>query len=506
MKQFFAYIRVSTVKQGEKGVSLQEQKDAIASYAHRNGIEITQWFEEQETAAKHGRPIFTQMLRLLRKGKAAGVIIHKIDRSARNLRDWVEVQELKEHGIEVHFAHESVDLNTRGGSLSADIQAVVAADFIRALRDEVKKGLYGRLKQGIYPLPAPVGYLDKGKAKVKEIDPVMAPLVKQMFGLYSSGSYGITGLRDEMHRRGLRNRKGGKFSRNGISVILNNPFYIGLMRIRKTGQLFQGNHEPLIAKALFDRVQRVLRGKCNDRVLQHSFMFRRMIRCAECKYSLSGELQKGHVYYRCHIPMCPATGIREERVTGSLEQELRNLQLNEKELTYARQWLMKNQAESEAIRIAELKSCKLRLDQIKARRQRLADALLDGDFDRQMFEERKSSLLLEQKEIEEKLRMLEENRRRPIKQLQEFFELLETLSDRHRMADPVEKRDLFQSITSNLTFVRKNVDVVLKIPFNTIAKRPKVNSGAPQRDALRTWDGILKQLLEHFTNEIASTD
>src|SRR2546425_6153261 len=125
MKQFFAYIRVSTVKQGEKGVSLQEQKDAIASYARRNGIEIDQWFEEQETAAKHGRPVFTHMLRLLRNGKAAGVIIHKIDRSARNLRDWVEVQELKEQGIEVHFAHESVDLNTRSGSLSADIQAVV---------------------------------------------------------------------------------------------------------------------------------------------------------------------------------------------------------------------------------------------------------------------------------------------------------------------------------------------------------------------------------------------
>jgi len=453
MKQFFAYIRVSTVKQGEKGVSLQEQKDAIASYAHRNGSEITQWFEEQETAAKHGRPVFTQMLHLLRIGKAAGVIIHKIDRSARNLRDWVEVQELKDQGIEVHFAHESVDLNTRGGSLSADIQAVVAADFIRALRDEVKKGLYGRLKQGIYPLPAPVGYLDKGKAKVKEIDPIMAPLVKQMFELYSSGSYGITDLRDEMHRRGLRNRKGGKFSRNGISVILNNPFYIGLMRIKKTAQLFQGNHEPLISKALFDRVQRVLRGKCNDRVLQHSFIFRRMIRCGGCKYSLSGELQKGHVYYRCHIPVCPATGIREESVTGALGQELRRLQLNEKELTHARQWLMKNEAESEVIRIAELKSCKLRLDQIKARRQRLADALLDGDFDRQMFEERKSSLLLEQKEIEEKLRMLEENHRRPLRQLQEFFELLETLSDRYKMADPQEKRDLFQSITSNLRLV-----------------------------------------------------
>jgi DNA invertase Pin-like site-specific DNA recombinase len=501
MKQFFAYIRVSTVRQGEKGVSLQEQKDAIESYAHRNGIEICQWFEERETAAKHGRPVFTQMLRLLRKGKAPGVIIHKIDRSARNLRDWVEVQELKEQGIEVHFAHESVDLNTRGGSLAADIQAVVAADFIRALRDEVKKGIYGRLKQGFYPLPAPVGYVDKGMAKAKEIDPTAAMLVKQMFELYSSGRYGITDLREEMHRRGLRNRRGGKFSRDGISGILNNPFYVGVMRIKKTGDVFQGNHEPLVTKALFDRVQRALRGKCNDRVLHHSFIFRRMIRCGECAYSLSGELKKGHIYYRCHIPTCPTTGIREEAVTATLEKELDRLQLNDKELTFARQWVARNEAESEAIRLAELKGCQLRLDQLKARRQRLADALLDGDFDRQMFEERKSSLLFEQKEIEEKLAALEEKHRRPMKQLQEFFELLGTLSDQYKIASSEEKRDLFQSITSNLTVSQKNVYVELKIPFKTIAKRSKVDCGGPQRDGLRTWDGLLRQLLQHFISE-----
>ena len=56
----------------------------------------------------------------------------------------------------------SLDLNTRGGRLSADIQAVVAADFIRNLREETKKGFYGRLKQGLYPICAPIGYLDRG--------------------------------------------------------------------------------------------------------------------------------------------------------------------------------------------------------------------------------------------------------------------------------------------------------------------------------------------------------
>src|SRR5881398_3318111 len=134
-REFFGYVRVSTAKQGE-GVSLQEQRAAIERYAEKEGLRIIQWFEETETAGKRGRPIFGQMMKLLKAGKAAGVVIHKIDRSARNLRDWADIGELIDQGIEVRFAHEPLDLTSRGGRLSADILAVVAADFIRNNREE----------------------------------------------------------------------------------------------------------------------------------------------------------------------------------------------------------------------------------------------------------------------------------------------------------------------------------------------------------------------------------
>ena len=93
----------------------------------------------------------------LRKGEAAGVIIHKIDRSARNLRDWVDIGQLTDDGIELHFTREAIDMQSSSGRLSADVQAVVAANYIRNLREETIKGFYGRLKQGLYPLPAPLG-------------------------------------------------------------------------------------------------------------------------------------------------------------------------------------------------------------------------------------------------------------------------------------------------------------------------------------------------------------
>src|SRR5437660_521067 len=129
MKLYFAYIRVSTVKQGEHGSSLQEQRDAITNFAARHGFDICTWFEERETAAKVGRSEFTRMVAALKKGKASGVIFHKIDRSARNLKDWSAVQDLADLGIDVRFTQESIDLQSNEGKLTGDFLAVIAAHY-----------------------------------------------------------------------------------------------------------------------------------------------------------------------------------------------------------------------------------------------------------------------------------------------------------------------------------------------------------------------------------------
>src|SRR5579859_8038665 len=128
MNAYFAYTRVSTPRQGERGVSLPEQKDAIERFALQRGLHIARWFEERESASHQGRATFTEMMRLLRLKAAQGVIIHKIDRSARNLDDWVK---LVDFCFDVPAATENLDLRTVAGRLSADIQAVVAAHYSR---------------------------------------------------------------------------------------------------------------------------------------------------------------------------------------------------------------------------------------------------------------------------------------------------------------------------------------------------------------------------------------
>src|SRR6185436_17353426 len=137
MKRCFAYIRVSTERQKEIRASLIEQRSVIARSAEQNELQIVEWFEEVETAAKRGRKKFAQVVKRLRAGDAEGLIIHKIDRSSRNYHDWGDIGDLADAGIAVHFAHEKLELSSRGRRLMADIQAVVATDYIRNLREEV---------------------------------------------------------------------------------------------------------------------------------------------------------------------------------------------------------------------------------------------------------------------------------------------------------------------------------------------------------------------------------
>lgn len=500
MKKFFGYTRVSTVKQGERGVSLQEQGDAISRYAQRNNLEISEWFEERETAAKRGRPIFNRMLKLLNKDKAAGVIIHKIDRSARNLKDWADLGELIDQGIEVHFANESLDLHSRGGRLSADIQAVVAADYIRNLREETKKGFYGRIKQGVYPLPAPLGYLDMGKGRPKEPDPQKGPLVRKAFELYGSGGYGLDSLVEAMFSLGLRNKRGKKVTRTGFSTILNNPFYIGLIKLRRTGETFQGSHEPLISKSLFDRIQRILNGKTTTRVIKHDFLFRRLFRCAGCGYSLIGETRKGHTYYRCHTRGCPTTTAREETVEEEVSKKLLPLQFSENEKVYFQKKIAGLRENWDKEREDQINGMSLKLGQISDRLNRLTDAYIDRAIEKEIFENRKTALLMERKDLEEKLAQLKDNNQSVPDRVAEFLELAGSAYFNYKIGILEEKRDLLKIVTSNREVNGKSIDLRLSVPFDEVGNRFRISNGAPYRDIPRTWDRLIEKLYIFFKN------
>ncbi|MEW8285197.1 MAG: recombinase family protein [Candidatus Thiodiazotropha endolucinida] len=503
MKQVYAYIRVSTIKQGTHGVSLQEQRSAIERHARQNNLKIIQWFEEQETAAKRGRTVFNSMLHLLKEGKADGVVIHKIDRSARNLKDWADLGELIDNGITVHFANESLDMQTRGGRLSADIQAVIAADYIRNLREETRKGFYGRLKQGLYPLPAPLGYQNQGAGKPKTIDPTTGPLIKKAFELYATRGFTLHTLNDTLYQYGLRNLNGKKISKNTLSYILNNPFYMGIIRVKSTGELFTGIHKPLVPKKLFDLVQSILNQRTNTKVIRHNFLFKKLFSCKSCGNILSGEIQKGHVYYRCHTRGCKATSIREEVIDSSVKKILENAQLSPYEIEILRTLTEELRSSWKEERVAILNRLHLLIGQYNEKLNRLTDAYLDQVIDRELFDHRKNDLILKKKDVQDQIEAMKSGTVTVPDKISEFLEQAKSLYVTYASGNTEEKKNVLEVTTSNRVVDGKTSYMKLRKPFLYVGEYREIYSSPPRRDMLRTtyMNELFEKLISYYTEK-----
>lgn len=485
MKRLFAYIRVSDPKQG-KGVSLDEQRSIIEAYAAKIGATIIEWFVEKRTAAKAGRPEFTRMLRLLRAGKADGLVIHKVDRSSRNFHDWGAIDELIESGIDVHFANESMDLRSRGGRLAADIEMVFAVDYIRNLREETLKGILGRLKQGILPRNAPIGYLDRGAGNPKEIDPVKGPIIRALFERYATGAYTLRMLTEEAVTLGLRNRIGNPLRLTQIHAILRNPFYAGILRSTRFG-VFPGAHTPLVGKATFERVQEVMSGKLVRRTKRHILLFRRMLRCATCKRSLIGSERKGRVYYRCSNVDCPTTSVRKDAVEEAIIDLLEAIRLDEKECMMVEGELAEYDRSSTALRESQRAATTEALSAANARLARLTDLLLDGKIDPAAHDERRAELLLNKRDLEEKLTNTDGEIAESVRRARQIVELAGSAENLYKTGGQEKKRQLLGILLSNCTVSGKELEFTLHEPFATFAKRGFQQRCAPDWYTDRTF-------------------
>jgi len=277
---------------------------------------------------------------------------------------------------------------------------------------------------------------------------------------------------------GLKGRTGRPISKNSLAFILHNPFYMGLIRIERTGETFEGRHQPLVTKALFDRVQGILSGRTGYAQNTHDFVFRRLIQCAACGRSLVGERQKGHVYYRCHTTSCRGTSMRESDVLDHMRELLRLVALSQEELADLRALATSSDEEAKREEAAQREALQLAQGRCADRLTRLTDAFLDAAIDKETFEARKAALLEEKRSI---LDRLERQHDEPSTDPLEKLELAQTayLSLDSEL-DP-EKREAVLLTTSNLVADGKTPGFALRFPFDEIAKWRISQCGPPFR-------------------------
>ena len=215
-----AYLRVSTKEQAEEGYSIAAQQEACTRYAKERGWELADVYSDRgESARTSDRPQFQLMLRRITEDEQVRyLLVHKLDRLARNIRDYAEVREqLERAGVELVSVTEGLEA-TASGKMMEGMLAVVAEWYSNNLSAEIRKGQAQKLREGGWPTGAPIGYRNvreepgagqrRGRAVI--VPSEQAPLVREAFELYASGGWSIPLLAEEMRRRGLRNRRGGR--------------------------------------------------------------------------------------------------------------------------------------------------------------------------------------------------------------------------------------------------------------------------------------------------------
>jgi site-specific DNA recombinase len=238
------------------------------------------------------------------------VVVHKIDRLARNIEDHIAIRAaLRKYGVQLCSVTENIE-ETASGKLVEGIHALMAEFYSSNLANEVRKGMSQKAKQGQWPAKAPLGYLndvrrENGK-EVKRVilDPERAILVREAFRLYATGEYSLAELQSELAAKGLTSpaarKPGAPPPVSAIARTLANPFYVGI--VEWDGIEYPGKHKPLVTRNLFERVQEVLhsRNKAGVRERNHDHHLKGVLYCGECGRRLSLTLAKGrYLYFYC---------------------------------------------------------------------------------------------------------------------------------------------------------------------------------------------------------------
>lgn len=477
--KYILYCRKSQESEDRQIMSLDAQEQELRERALTLGIQIVAVYHESMSAKTPGRPVFTHVIEEIKQGKADGILCWKLDRLARNFIEAGIVIELLQTNILKSIQTFDKEYLPKDNVLTMAVELGMANQYSRDLSENVKRGNRAKIKQGGWPCRAPFGYLNNKADKTLFIDPVRGQYVQRMYELYSTGLYSLRELADKLYEEGLRTQKGKKVYCGNIQKILRNPIYHGVIRYR--GGFHPANFESLVTKNEFDLCQEVMNNTRKSRKIRHFFPLTGLFKCEVCGCAVTAEKQKEYHYYHCTNGkgVCDQKPkfVREENLELELMRVFETLSFDEELVD-----LMYQAAKESIDTVGEnnttlITNTQREIDLLQARESRLLDTYLEGNIEKEIFEQKQSVLKQERIALQKNLEDLSKNQNNPYTTLERTKKVFLT-SNRARLrylkASPEQKREIAFELLSNATLKdRKMANYKLKSPYDIIAKAPK---------------------------------
>lgn len=209
-----AYLRVSTAQQADHGVSLAAQRAKVEAYASLYDLDLVAIVEDAGASAKTlNRPGLDRVLAMLRKGDAEAVLVVKLDRLTRSVRDLGEL-------VDTYFAdgkrallsvHDQIDTRSAAGRLVLNVLASVSQWEREAIGERTSAAMQHKRSKGELVGAVPYGFdlgADGKTLVANEAEQLVVAAVRE----YRAAGLSLRTIGDRLAKRGLLPRKGGAWN------------------------------------------------------------------------------------------------------------------------------------------------------------------------------------------------------------------------------------------------------------------------------------------------------
>ena len=411
-QKFFLYARKSTDEADRQVLSIEAQLTEVREYAQKESLPIVKEFVEAKSAKQPGREVFEKMLAGIENGEANGILAWHPDRLARNAVDAGKIIHFLDRGFlsTLKFPTFWFD-KTPQGLFMLSIAFGQSKYYIDNLSENIKRGIRQKLRKGVYPGCAPLGYVNELKNHTILKDPEIWQKVRKLFLAYATGKHTLDNLQKLALSFGLVSpRSKRKLSNATLQRILQNPFYYGCFQYKC--ELYEGVHEPIISQQLFEKVQRVMqdRGKPRKENQDYNFTYTGIFKCGECGRSITAEQhtkKSGLVfrYYRCtkKDTDCQQKFLNENDLFSQLNSIFQKVALPD-------DWLkpILNKLNQEEKQISQssksfAQNLQKQLGEIEMKLSKLLDMQLNGSISLEEYKLKKEELINQKTKLKQKL-------------------------------------------------------------------------------------------------------
>ena len=466
------YCRVSTEEQATEGFSIHAQKDKLTKYANINDWDIVDYYVDDGISGKNltERPEVSRLIEDVKKGKIKNVLIYKLDRLTRSVKDLIYLIELfDKNNCTFNSQTEKIDTSNAVGRMFVKIIGIFAEFERENLAERVTFGYEQKTREGNYTNCNGVfGYdyiLGKGKLKINKNE---AEYVRKIYNWYLEGE-SMLKIAKKLKDLSVPTKRGGHWNQSTIYSILTNPLYIGNVRYgvgRKNGFEVSGkNIIPIINKELFNNVNNLMKKRKKFQTRKYSSddtYYLSVLKCSLCgsKYYARQQLQSGKKYitYQCNghnNNSCNAPGFSHIKIENAFINYLDNI----KDLEFDKNILKKEKFDINNS-TSELKE---QINKLNNKKKETIKLFATDEIDYNVFNEIKNV-------IDEKIEALnnelnsfnKDNNQEDLTNVEVIKEIVINLKNNFLHLDNHEKKMFLERFIKEIKVRKENNDVIIE--------------------------------------------